>query len=61
MTEAGVEERSREDPDEPVAVARLDAVAIEPVVGERVDDLAHPHERGDRHHELQPGYPDVAA
>jgi len=48
VAEAGVQEGRGDDADQAVVVARLDAVAVEAVVGHGVHDLRQPHEADDR-------------
>ena len=51
MAEAGVQERRRHHPEQPVRVTRLDPVLIEAVVERDVDDLERPHRRQQSEHD----------
>ena len=61
VAEAGVQERRGDDPGQPVGLARLDAVLVEPMVVERVDDLGDPHQREQREQHAHPAVLPVLA
>jgi hypothetical protein len=48
VVEAAVQERRPDDAVEPVELARLDPVAVEPFAGGLVDHLDDPHQRRQR-------------
>jgi hypothetical protein len=53
VSEAHVQERRRHDAVDPVGLAGLDPVPVEPVVGDHVDDLHSPHQRHQREQDLR--------
>ena len=61
VPEADVQERRGDHAVEPLDVARLDPVAVEPVVERHVHDLDHPHQRHERDQDQQRVAPRIVA